>query len=170
MTKLRLMTEPEFAGFLERSIPEYATEKVKAGTWSVEDSLRLSKESHEKLLPQGLSTPDNYLFTIEHDGDVAGNLWMAVQHPAGRPIGFIFDLFVAASFRRQGIATDAMRLLEDEASRLGLHTLSLHVFGFNAAARALYEQAGYVITDIDMSKSLSAPRLRLEETKGKGKS
>lgn len=158
MTKLRPMTESEFTSFLQRSIPEYAGEKVRAGNWAVEESLQKSRETYAKLLPLGLSTPDNCLFTIEHDGKAVGNLWLAIQHRADGPIGFIYDVYVAESFRRRGIAAEAMRLLEGEASRLGLHALALHVFGYNAAARALYQKLGYEITNLNMSKNL--PRTR----------
>ena len=48
-----------------------------------------------------------------------------------------------------------MRLLEKEASILGLKYLTLQVFGHNMAARDLYEKLGYGITNIKMSKSLS---------------
>ena len=154
------MTETEFTAFLERSIPEYADEKVKAGNWAAEESLQKSRESHAKLLPHGLSTPDNYLFTIEHDGKTVGNLWLAIQHRPDGPIGFVYDVYIAEPFRRRGIAANAMRLLEEEAPRLGLHSLALHVFGDNAAARALYEKLGYEITNVNMSKNL--PRRGME--------
>lgn len=148
------MTEAGFEAFLTRSVPDYAGDKVRAGTWRAEDALRLSQESHAQLLPQGLATPDNHLFTIMHGGVDAGNLWLAVQRPGGRALGFVYDVFVAEAFRRRGVATAAMLLLEQEAARLGLESIGLHVFGFNDAARDLYAKIGYVVTDIDMSKDL----------------
>ena len=48
-----------------------------------------------------------------------------------------------------------MRLLEKEALGLGVSGLSLHVFGYNLAARALYQKLGFEITNINMSKALS---------------
>lgn len=156
MTELRPMTQAAFEAFLARSVPDYASDKVRAGTWRAEDALQLSQKSHAQLLPQGLATPDNHLFTIVHGGVDAGNLWLAVQGAGDRALGFVYDLFVAEAFRRRGVATAAMRLLEGEAAHLGLESISLHVFGFNDAARELYAKIGYVVTDIDMSKSLRA--------------
>jgi ribosomal protein S18 acetylase RimI-like enzyme len=40
------------------------------------------------------------------------------------------------------------------ARELGAQTMSLHVFGFNTAARALYGSLGFVETNINMSLPL----------------
>ena len=37
---------------------------------------------------------------------------------------------------------------------MGIGKVSLHVFGYNHAARALYEKMGYQITGIGMTKTL----------------
>jgi ribosomal protein S18 acetylase RimI-like enzyme len=48
-----------------------------------------------------------------------------------------------------------MRAAEDEARRLGVDTIRLHVFGHNTRARPLYDKLGYEPTNIMMSKTLS---------------
>jgi hypothetical protein len=74
------MTEPEFAAWLAMSIPAYAADKVAAGQWSEEDSLELSRKEYAELLPQGLETPDNFLFTItDAQAAAVGALWFAVK-------------------------------------------------------------------------------------------
>jgi len=74
------MTEPEYAAWLEMIIPVYAAEKVGSGQWSEEDSLELSRKEYAELLPKGLETPDNYLFTIIDSQAIAvGVLWFAVK-------------------------------------------------------------------------------------------
>ncbi len=154
MVGLRPMTEPEFQAFLERSIPDYARDKIQAGTWAAEEAFEKARQAHASLLPQGLSTPRHLLFTIELDGRPVGNLWLAVEGSPGRASGFIYDVFVEPPYRRRGVGYAALRLLDAEASRLGARTLSLHVFGFNLAARTLYEKLGYEITDVNMTKNL----------------
>ena len=47
-----------------------------------------------------------------------------------------------------------MQLAEDHARAAGARTLGLSVFGFNAAARGLYEAAGYETTSVKMRKRL----------------
>ena len=153
---LRGMTEKEFQTFLAESIPEYAAEKVKAGNWDSDVALARSRDEHAKLLPEGLTSPNQHLYTVELDGNPVGRLWLSVDPDVAGGAGFIYDLFVAESFRRRGIAALAMQLLEKEARRLGLGNLALHVFGYNLAARALYQKLGYEITNINMSKPLTS--------------
>jgi RimJ/RimL family protein N-acetyltransferase len=154
MVSLRAMTEAEFQAFLAYSIPEYASEKVKAGNWTPEEAMERSRKGHATLLPDGLASPNQHLFTIDLEGRPVGRLWLSVDPRTAGGAGFIYDLFVEESFRRQGIGAEAMRLLEKEGLSLGVHSLALHVFGYNLAARALYEKLGYEITNINMSKSL----------------
>jgi len=150
------MSENEFALFLERVIPEYAAEKVKSGAWDSTDALGRSRAEHAALLPQGVETPSHYLYSIRQKdcGPAIGDIWLAVDQAAPVRSGFIYDLFIAETYRRQGLASQTMLVLEAEARRLGLHSLALHVFGHNAGARALYEKLGYEITDLNMAKPL----------------
>ena len=154
MVSIRPMTEEEFQAFLDRNIPAYAADKVQAGNWTPEEAEQKSREEHDRLLPGGLDSAHQNLYTIDLDGEQAGDLWLSSDPRLAAGAGFICDLYVAEEFRRQGIASEAMRLLEDEAARLGLKGLSLHVFGENLAARALYEKLGYQITNLVMAKSL----------------
>jgi len=156
MVSLRVMTEEEFQAFLAQSVPEYASEKVKAGNWTPEEALERSRKDHATLLPEGLASPNQHLYSIELDGRPVGRLWVSVDPRAAGGAGFIYDLFVDEAFRRQGIAAEAMQLLEKEALSLGVNSLALHVFGYNSAARALYQKLGYEITNINMSKALSS--------------
>ena len=156
MVCLRRMTEQEFQGFLDRSVPEYAADKVRAGNWTPEEAAQKSREDYSRLLPDGLASTHQHLYTIELDGNAVGDLWLSSDPSLAGGAGFVFGLHVAEEFRRRGIATEAMHLLEGEASRLGLSGLSLHVFGDNLPARVLYEKLGYEITNMNMAKSLSA--------------
>jgi len=154
MITLRKMNEEEFMAFLARSIPEYASEKVKAGNWNAQEAEERSRQEHAGLLPQGLATPNHHLYTIEMDGVPTGDMWLAVDERGNQRRGFIYDVYVVEAYRRRGVALAAMLLLEEEAAKLSLHSLGLHVFGYNTAARALYEKQGYEVTNINMSKVL----------------
>lgn len=61
MSKLIPMTQTEFDAFLEQIIPSYASENVRAGYWSKDESLERARKQTESLLPQGLQTKDHYL-------------------------------------------------------------------------------------------------------------
>src|SRR3970040_1501371 len=114
MISLRAMTEEEFQGFLTQSVPEYASEKVRAGNWTPEEALERSQKDHATLLPKGLASPHQHLYTIELGGRRVGRLWLSVDPQAAGGAGFIYDLFVAEPFRRQGIAGEATTRLAKE--------------------------------------------------------
>ena len=153
---LRGMSEEEFQTFWDESVPRYAFEKVEAGSWTPQEALERSRVEHAALLPEGLASLHQHLYAIELEGRPGGRLWLSVDPHTAGGAGFIYDLFVAEPFRRRGIAAEAMQLLEIEALRLGVRSLALHVFGTNAAARALYQKLGYEITDLNMAKALPA--------------
>lgn len=156
MVTLRPMNAAEFQDFLDESVATYASEKVKAGNWSPEEAPARSRQAHKELLPDGLATAHQHLYTIDVDGTPAGRLWLSSDPAAAAGAGFIYDLFVAESFRGRGVGTAAMQRAETEATRLGLTHLALHVFGHNTAATHLYLKLGYEVTNINMAKSLTA--------------
>src|ERR1700730_120390 len=86
MIRLVPMTEAEFQVYLEQSIANYAQEHIKAGRWSPEDGLRSAQAEYQQLLPDGLATKDNYLFSIEDEelGKKVGILWFAVLERGGQ--------------------------------------------------------------------------------------
>lgn len=115
----------------------------------------MSREEIDKLLPLGLSTPLHHLYIIQLDEIAVGEVWLSMKQGSTEGIGFICDLHVAEEHRHKGIASEAMRLLEGEAVGLGIKKLTLHVFGHNLGARALYEKLGYETTNVYMAKLLN---------------
>ncbi len=157
MIQLLPMTPAEYQAWLAQAVDDYAYDKVRSGAWQAEDAVERSRVEFQKLLPDGLASKDNYLYSIWSDDaplDVpVGVLWMAVP-PWKPPLAFVFDFIIFEPYRRRGYATQALLALEDKVRALGLATIGLHVFGHNHAARALYEKAGYEVTDINMAKKL----------------
>ncbi len=58
------MTAFDLEDFLTTAITDYAKEKVEAGTWDEEESLAKSQDSFNKLLYDGITTPNEYLYSI----------------------------------------------------------------------------------------------------------
>jgi ribosomal protein S18 acetylase RimI-like enzyme len=145
------MTQPEFGVFLERSIPEYAEDKVRAGNWTEAESLERSRKEFEELLPQGLNSKDNFLYTLHNENEAVGMIWMKIFLPDH---AFIYEVYIEERFRGKGYGKGIMLLLEDKARAMGVKSLGLHVFGSNRIARNLYETIGYEITNVNMSKTL----------------
>lgn len=156
MVRLIPMTEATFEAYLSVSVGEYAAEKVRAGNWAESEALERSAQSYTELLPNGVATPDNYLFTILAGETPVGELWFAVRQDGGHRAAFIYDFAINEEHRRQGYAAQALTALEAEVQELGLDRISLHVFGHNQPAISLYQKMGYLATNINMTKRLSA--------------
>jgi len=61
------MNQSEFEDYLDFSVQDYAQEHVRAGNWSADQALQMAEESFRKLLPDGLSTSNQYLWVIEDE-------------------------------------------------------------------------------------------------------
>ncbi len=157
MIRLIPMTPADFDKFLSVEIEEYAQEHVKAGNWQPDEALRLSKEEHDKLLPNGPASPNQYLYSIQdtNTGSNVGLIWFANQQQGQTRHAFIYDIRIDEDQRGRGYGQQAMLAVEEKVKALSLDTISLHVFGHNQVARSLYEKIGYEVTNVLMSKKLT---------------
>ena len=151
------MTEHEYAAWRAETIPAYAADKVASGQWTGEESIALSTKEHAELLPEGLATSENYLFTVEDDRGVSvGMLWFVVKTKFNAKIAYVFNIEIRPEHQRRGHAFSAFVALEAEVLRLGLTGIALHVFGHNNGARALYAKLGFEPTNISLFKPVGA--------------
>jgi hypothetical protein len=58
------MTETEYNAYVARLIPEYAAEHVAAGNWTAEEAETKARAQVDQILPNGVQTPGNYLYTV----------------------------------------------------------------------------------------------------------
>jgi ribosomal protein S18 acetylase RimI-like enzyme len=160
MTVLVAMRPDVFDAYREAAIVGYAEDNIASGRWPRDGALEQSRANFESLLPQGLATPDNYLFEIKaaDGGPTVGTLWFAVEERHGIRAAYVYDVEISAAHRRQGHATRAFDALESRVTALGLSSIGLHVFGHNPGAQALYAKLGYVVTGINMVKRLGRTR------------
>lgn len=152
MSILREMSNIEFNQYLDKSIKTYAEEKVKSGNWKKDDSLSLSESEYNRLLPDGVDTINNYLFSIiDENNNVIGMIWINEKDYNSC---FIYDIYINDKFQGKGYGLMAMKEAENFAKSLGVETIGLHVFGHNNRAIKLYKKLGYKATNISMSKQL----------------
>lgn len=156
--QLRRMNGAEYERFIKRLIRDYAADKVQAGTWTEAEAPRLSEESLHKFLPQGLDTPDAYLYVItlheQKNEQGIGIIWFNITDTPVGAEAFILEFWIEDAYQGQGYAKQTLRALDEEARRRGVRKIGLHVFGHNTRAFELYKKMGYVVTDIQMSKEL----------------
>lgn len=157
MAQLIPMTENEFKDYLRSSVEAYAQDHVRAGNWDPAEALQKSEKEFQQLLPQGVASKNQHLFSIVDDatGAKVGILWFAVQYKASRPYAFVYDFLIYEEFRRKGYGKQSFAELEGKVKELGLNSISLHVFGHNQPAIDLYRKAGYEVTDMHMTKKLT---------------
>ena len=108
-----------------------------------------------RAFPAGAPSTDNAVFDLVDDtDDVVGYLWIGRDNSGDNTSWWVWDVLVESEHRGKGFGKAAMQLAEDYARAAGARTLGLSVFGFNAAARGLYESAGYETTSVKMRKRL----------------
>ena len=155
MIELVPMNEKDFQKYLEWSVKNYADEKVKSGNWPKDGSLERSEHELRKLLPNGLQTTNNYLFSAMEGKANVGMIWIAkITGDGVNDIIWIYDIVVDPEERGKGYGYGIMQALETKAKELQVSTIKLHVFGHNTTAIALYKKMGYSVTNMNMEKSL----------------
>lgn len=154
MILLQAMKEHEYTLWIQESIKEYAEEKTIAGNFQKETSLEQAENEFNQLLPDGLESKDHYLFTLidgENQEDV-GSLWINVQEDGIE--AFIYDIKIHESKRGRGYGKEALKSLDYYAREKDISKISLHVFGHNKVALSLYQNTGFEVTNVLMSKTL----------------
>src|SRR5215472_11477209 len=120
MVTLQPMTQEEYTSYQEPAIAEYAQGHVEDGQWSADEALERSREEFQGLLPEGVDTPNNYLFTVVNgEGQKVGILWFAVRESGGKLWAWVYDVRIDEAFRRRGYAQEAFAELENKVLALG---------------------------------------------------
>ncbi len=151
MVKLEPIQQKDFEIFLERGIREYAEDHVRNGNWTAEEVLERSKKEFEQLLPDGINSQHQYLYSIiDEDDSKKGVLWVQIKDQKA----FIYDFIIDESFRGKGYGKQALAALDERLISMNVDSVGLHVFGHNIVAQEVYKKSGYEITNINMRKVL----------------
>lgn len=151
---LKPITEEAFKAYMKVALLEYAAEKKKGENLTDEQALKVASDSFHQLLPNGISSPDQFLFSIVDDhSNILGTVWLG-QKKLPRPHVWIYDIVLNPDARGRGYGRKTMALIEAEVLKLGVKSIGLHVFGHNTVAQSLYEKAGFRTTNRIMVKDL----------------
>jgi ribosomal protein S18 acetylase RimI-like enzyme len=150
---LETIQQADFERFLEREVRGYAAEHVRNGNWPAEGSLERSRKEFESLLPNGILSQNQYLWSICNGTEKIGVLWVEVKNGKA----FIYDFVIEESFRSRGFGKQALTAMEEKLKAMEVESVGLHVFGDNVGAQELYKKMGFRITGIQMKKSLREP-------------
>ena len=86
MVKLVPMTDVQFAHYLEAAIELYAQAHIKAGDCDAAEARELAEADYATLLPEGLASRDQYLYSIFDEAADArvGRIWFALWERRGK--------------------------------------------------------------------------------------
>lgn len=140
----------------------YADANIASGRWPKHLALGRAKAAYKRLLPQGLRTPDNFLFEVKETSasPTAGIIWYAIVKTNGFRSAYLCDIYIHPEFRRQGLGEGAVKVLERRVQAQGLSDIALHVFTYNKASQSLWEKLGYKMTSVNFTKRLGGAATR----------
>ncbi|MBD8585740.1 GNAT family N-acetyltransferase [Frigoribacterium sp. CFBP 8766] len=173
-TVLRLMPDDRLGPWIARSQAAYEQSRLASGE-PAEIAAEAARASFEQNFPGGRPAPGHLVHDVVvtlsgGDGGVAGAgensgsgghdtvvgvLWIG-PFAEGSDAWWVWDVEIDERHRGAGHGRAAMQLAEEEAARHGAATLGLNVFGYNTAARALYESLGYETTAVQMRKPVGS--------------
>lgn len=150
----RSITEDEYPAWLTAEQQNYISDIVRSGSRTPEEAKLKSDQDFERLLPEGLATPDHTILALEAAGEVIGTGWL--NHGFLSGVTFGYSLEVHQEHRGKGYGRDAMAVGERATVAGGDSALMFNVFGGNLVAMNLYTTAGYAVVDEIRSIELPA--------------
>jgi ribosomal protein S18 acetylase RimI-like enzyme len=148
MITLLAMKQEDFDRVIETEIREYAADHVRNGNWPAEGSLERSRKEFERLLPEGVHTKNQYLWSLMEGDQKIGFLWVQVKDNRA----FIYDFLIHEEYRGKGYGKQAMKAMDERLQLMNVDSVALHVFGDNITAQELYKKMGFEIAGIHMHK------------------
>ncbi|MCO6183660.1 GNAT family N-acetyltransferase [Leuconostoc fallax] len=147
------MKSKAFQEYISFAVNEYAKEKIEVGSWSTKQAQQNAQMTYDRLLPKGLNTPHHFLYSIYDDTVIVGYIWFGADNE-NQSRAFIFDFEIYHDYQNNGFGSQALKLVSNEAKKMGFDTIGLHVFGNNDKAIHVYQKSGFDITDIKMQKKI----------------
>jgi len=137
------MTDEEVAAYRDGAVATYARSREEAGE-SPELARSTSESSFAEMLPNGRPGEGHHLFTVRHEGQRAGIVWVCARWPAQ---AWVYDVEMDPDFRGRGLGAAAMVHAALWTRDRGMAWLGLNVFGPNRHARGVYERLGFVVEE-----------------------
>lgn len=150
---LEPMAASRLRPWFESGQESYVADLIRSGK-TPDQAREKSAQSFEEYFPGGVPAPRHLVFDVVHDGERVGYVWIGPQANGGPDDWWLWDIEIDGPHRGQGFGRAALVLAEAEVAGRGATTLGLNVFGFNTAARSLYESMGYGTVAVQMAKRL----------------
>jgi ribosomal protein S18 acetylase RimI-like enzyme len=163
--RLEPMTEEQYVDYRAAAEVEYGRNIAASGAMPEFEARAKAAEDFARLLPDGLRSEGHLFFsaydvaaTPQHDDVVnaVGMLWLHLEEKSDGWHAFGYGFEVREDLRRRGYGRAVMVAAEQECRDRGVVAMQLSVFGFNRGAQSLYEQMGFEVTSVVMTKRLDA--------------
>jgi ribosomal protein S18 acetylase RimI-like enzyme len=152
--RLEPMTRQQYDAYRATSEVDYAASIRDSGSMPETEAREKAAADFARLLPDGIDS-EGHRFWTAYDGDEpVGLLWLKLTDTSVGVTAFGYDFSVRADLRRKGYGRALMQAAESRCRELGVVSVGLNVFGHNLGAQALYDQMGFEVTSIQMSKRL----------------
>jgi GNAT superfamily N-acetyltransferase len=152
--RLEPMTREQYDAYRVTAEDSYAESIHASGSMPAVEARAKAVEDFARILPEGFDTPGHRFWTA-YDGDLeVGILWLKLSETSEGTTAFGYDFEIREALRRKGYGRAFMMAAEQECRDLGVVSIGLNVFGHNLAAQSLYEQMGFEVTSIQMSRTL----------------
>jgi len=151
------MTEAQFAIYAAYTCENYARTSPNYRDVPLESALSEVREAFTNRLPDGPRTADYFLLTIflrEGGGDRQIGFFDIGRTKRDLTKAYSWNVVLDAGFRGKGYGKRALNQAEELLRKQGITRVGLNVFSDNVAARALYEQSGFKVTQMNMEKSI----------------
>jgi len=156
MLKFQKMTNDEFEDYFDSTVNKYAQEKIKSGNWNKKTAIERAKSEVNKLLPDGVETENNYLYSIYNNNKHLGYIWYKINNNEKGDIAFLYDIIIFKKYRKKGFGEKTMKLFERKVREAGCKKIQLHVFAHNKPAVSLYQKMNFKFTNYRMEKVLNS--------------
>ena len=148
------MRADEFPEWKAGSVESYSADMQENGGMPRDAADAKAISDFDRLLTQGVETPEHFVHVIEEDGSVVGYLWLALRNSPSERVLFVYEVRIAEEARGRGLGRAAMEFAERFAAEQGLGRIELNVMGGNDVARGLYRVLGYDEVAVYMGKTL----------------
>ena len=152
--RLEPMTREQYDAYRVTAETDYAASIRDSGSLPEAEAVAKSTEDFAHLLPDGLDSEGHRFWTAYDGDDAVGMLWLRLTETSEGTTAFGYDFSVREDLRSRGYGRAVMLAAEEVCRDLGVVSISLNVFGHNLVAQSLYEQMGFRVTAIQMTREL----------------
>ncbi|MEI5906816.1 GNAT family N-acetyltransferase [Bacillus spongiae] len=150
--ELTSMTEEEFSSYFDEKVERYTEVLSHHVHEEGEEPVVKAAKQLKALLPEGVNTPNHYLFNVNHGSKRIGFVWLKVE--LNKKSAFLYEIYLFDEYRGKGFGSQVMNDIEKWLIKKGVNYFKLHVFGSNTGARKLYEELGFDLMGINMMKPI----------------